>query len=63
MSLAQERSWRVCIIATPSALEFVDKAALEEQPGFPARRQYKKPGAAYALPMADAMIVGWCQFQ
>ncbi len=33
MSLAQERSWRVCIIATPSALEFVDKAALEEQPG------------------------------
>lgn len=62
MSLAQERSWRVCIIATPSALEFVDKAALEEQTGFPARHQYKKPGAAYALPMADAIIVGGASF-
>jgi len=62
VSLAQERCWRVCVIATPSALAFIDNAAVEEQTGFPVRHQYKKPGAADALPMADAIIVGGASF-
>lgn len=60
--LAQERGWRVCVIATPSALEFIDKAALEEQTGFPVRHMYKKPGSADVLPPVDAMIVGGASF-
>lgn len=60
--LAQERGWRVCVIATPSALEFIDKAALEEQTGFPVRHKYKKPGSEDVLPPADAMIVGGASF-
>ena len=62
VSLAQERGWRVCVIATPSALAFIDKAVLEERTGFPVRHQYKEPGAADALPMADAIIVGGASF-
>ena len=62
VSLAQERGWRVCVITTPSALGFVDKASLEEQTGFPVRHQHKKPGAADVLPMADAIIVGGASF-
>ncbi|MGH3914987.1 MAG: flavoprotein [Pseudonocardiaceae bacterium] len=62
VNLAQERSWRVCIIATPSALAFIDKAALEEQTGFMVRHQYKKPGMPDVLPPADAIIVGGASF-
>lgn len=52
----------MCVIATPSALAFIDKAALEEQTGFPVRHQYKKPGTPDVLPPADAMIVGGASF-
>lgn len=62
VGLAQERGWRVCVIATPSALAFIDKAALEEQTGFVVRHQYKKPGTPDVLPPADAMIVGGASF-
>jgi phosphopantothenoylcysteine synthetase/decarboxylase len=58
VGLAQERGWRVCVIATPSALAFIDQLALEEQTGFPVRSHYKKPGTPDVLPAADAMIVG-----
>lgn len=62
VGLAQERGWRVCVIATPSALAFIDKATLEEQTGFVVRHQYKKPGTPDVLPPADAMIVGGASF-
>lgn len=62
VTLAQERGWRVCVIVTPSALAFIDQAALEEQTGFPVRHQYKKPGTEDVLPPADAMIVGGASF-
>ncbi|MGH3940267.1 MAG: flavoprotein [Pseudonocardiaceae bacterium] len=60
--LAQERGWRVCVIATPSALAFIDKTSLEEQTGFPVRHTYKQPGTKDILPPAEAMIVGGASF-
>lgn len=62
VDLAQARGWRVCVIATPSALAFIDKAALEQQTGFPVRDQYKKPGSPDVLPSPTAMIVGGASF-
>ena len=41
---AQERDWRVQVIATPAALDFVDRAAIASQTGCPVRSQYRKPG-------------------
>lgn len=62
VDLAQKRGWRVCVIATPSALAFIDQVSLEEQTGFPVRHQYKKPGSKDVLPPADALIVGGASF-
>ncbi|MGH3940930.1 MAG: flavoprotein [Pseudonocardiaceae bacterium] len=62
VDLAQKRGWCVCVIATPSAIAFIDKVALEQQTGFPVRHQYKEPGTPDVLPPADAMIVGGASF-
>lgn len=62
VTLAQQRGWRVCVIATPSALAFIDQAAIEEQTGFPVRHQYKTPGTLDMLPPPDAMIAGGASF-
>jgi phosphopantothenoylcysteine synthetase/decarboxylase len=58
VSLAQDDGWTVCVIATPSAMRFIDQAALEEQSGFPVRSDYKQPGTPDVLPPANAIIVG-----
>ena len=63
VDLAQARDWLVCVIATPAALAFIDKAALEKQTGFLVRHEYKKPGSPDVLPPATAMIVGGARFQ
>jgi phosphopantothenoylcysteine decarboxylase len=57
VSLAQERGWDVCVLATPSARHFTDVAALERQTGHPVRSEYKDPGQPDVLPPADAIIV------
>jgi phosphopantothenoylcysteine synthetase/decarboxylase len=62
VALAQEREWTVCVIATPSALQFIDQMTLEKQTGFPVRSDYKAPDAPDVLPPADAMIVGGASF-
>jgi len=56
VDLAQERGWIVQIIATPSALAFIDVTALEAQTGRPVRSQYRSPGEP-KTPPADAIIV------
>jgi phosphopantothenoylcysteine synthetase/decarboxylase len=56
VDLAQERGWTVQIIATPSALAFIDVPALETQTGRPVRSQYRGPGEPKS-PSADAIIV------
>lgn len=62
VALGQERGWRVCVVATPSAVRFVDRAAIEAQTGFPMRHEYKQPGTPDLLPPADAMVVGGASF-
>lgn len=62
VSSAQGEGWMVCVIATPSALRFIDQAALEEQTGFPVRSDYKQPGTPDVLPPATAIIVGGASF-
>lgn len=56
VTLAQQRGWDVQIIATPSALDFIDAEALQAQTGRPVRSQYRKPGEPRS-PRADAIIV------
>ncbi|MGH3852293.1 MAG: flavoprotein [Pseudonocardiaceae bacterium] len=62
VSLAQASGWTVCVIATPSALRFIDKPSLEAQTGYPVRSEYKQPGTPDVLPPADAMVVGGASF-
>lgn len=62
VTLAQDSAWRPFVIATPSALRFIDQPALEAQTGAPVRSEYKKPGTPDVLPPADAMVVGGASF-
>ncbi|MGI9004551.1 MAG: flavoprotein [Pseudonocardia sp.] len=62
VGLAQTDGWTVCVIATPAALPFIDKDALEAQTGYPVRSHYKQPGTPDLLPAADAIIVGAASF-
>jgi phosphopantothenoylcysteine synthetase/decarboxylase len=56
VTLAQQRGWTVQVAATPTALDFLDPAALEAQTGNPVRSYYRKPGEPRSRP-ADAIIV------
>ena len=54
--LAQDDGWMVHIVATPSALDFIDVPTLEKQTGHPVRSRYRKPGEPKS-PRADAIVV------
>jgi len=54
---AQREGWDVCLLATPSAIRFIDPVALEEKTGHPVRSTYKEPGTPDVLPPPDAIIV------
>ena len=62
ITLAQDDGWDVCAVATPSALKFIDQAAIENQTGRPVRSDYKQPGQPDLFPPATAMIVGGASF-
>jgi phosphopantothenoylcysteine decarboxylase len=49
--------WDACVIATPQATRWIDRAALEALTGHVVRTDYKLPGESDPLPKADAMIV------
>jgi phosphopantothenoylcysteine synthetase/decarboxylase len=53
IGLLQADGWEVCVIATPQALSFIDRPALEAQTGHPVRSDYKDPD----LPDPAAMAV------
>jgi phosphopantothenoylcysteine synthetase/decarboxylase len=57
VDLLQADGWEVCVIATPQALSFIDRPALEAQTGHPVRSDYKHPDAPDVLPDPDAMAV------
>ncbi|MGA2828732.1 MAG: flavoprotein [Streptosporangiaceae bacterium] len=54
---AQREGWDVCLLATPSAMSFIDPIALEAKTGHPVRSTYKEPGSPDVLPSPDAIIV------
>jgi phosphopantothenoylcysteine synthetase/decarboxylase len=56
INMLQSGGWDVCVVATPSALAFIDVTALEEQTGHPVRSRHKAPDAPDVLPPADAMV-------
>ncbi|GGK80411.1 flavoprotein [Sphaerisporangium melleum] len=53
---AREAGWTVQVVATPSALGFIDVPALERQTGRPVRSRYRRPDEPKP-PRADAIIV------
>lgn len=55
--MAQAAQWDVCVIATPSALPFLDIPLLEQLTGYPVRSEYKAFGTADIFPKMDAMVV------
>lgn len=57
ISAAREQGWDTCLLATPSAVRFLNIPALEEQTGHPVRSDYKDPGSPDVLPAPDAVIV------
>jgi phosphopantothenoylcysteine synthetase/decarboxylase len=61
-SLALAQGWDVCIIATPSALKFLDPARLAAMTGHPVRSDYKQPDEPDVLPPADAFVVAPATF-
>jgi phosphopantothenoylcysteine synthetase/decarboxylase len=61
VTLAQDEGWIVQIVATPSALDFIDVAELERRTGRPVRTRYRKPHEPKP-PRADAMIVAPATF-
>jgi len=62
VDLAHERGWRTQIIATPSALPFLDLAALEEQTGRQVRSDYRTPEEPRSSEQATGFIVAPATF-
>lgn len=56
---ARGDGWEVCVILSPTAARWWEPRMTElvHLTGHPVRSQYKLPGAADALPKADAMLV------
>ncbi len=59
VSLAQERGWKVDLIATPAAIEFLDLPKLEAMTGTPVRTRYAAPAGSRnrSLSRAKAVVV------
>jgi flavoprotein len=57
VAAAQAGGWTACLLATPSAVRFLDAAALAGQTGYPVRSEYKNPGEPDVLPPPDAILV------
>jgi phosphopantothenoylcysteine synthetase/decarboxylase len=56
------QGWEVCVIATPSALKFMDLPTLRDLTGYAVRYDYKQPDEPDALPPADAIAVAPATF-
>jgi phosphopantothenoylcysteine synthetase/decarboxylase len=56
IEVAQQRSWDVCSILTPSRQKFVDRDRLAQLTEHPVRSEYKRPDEPDILPPADALV-------
>src|SRR6266545_5043689 len=54
--------WDVCVIATPSAVKFMDTAQLAAMTGHAVRYDYKQPDEPDVLPPPDAIAVAPATF-
>lgn len=54
--------WKVCVVATPSALNFLDRTTLAELTGYPVRADYKRPDEPDVLPPPQAIVVAPATF-
>jgi Flavoprotein len=61
ITMAQERLWDVRVIATPSAIPFLNVDEIEKVSGFGMRSDYRKPGEPRS-PHADAVAVAPATF-
>jgi hypothetical protein len=59
---AREQGWDTCVIATPSALKFMDLGKTAEAAGRPVRYDYKQPDEPDAFPPPDAVVVAPATF-
>ena len=59
---AQANGWEVCVIATPSALKFMDLDHLANLTGHVVRFDYKQPDEPDVLPPPDAIVVAPATF-
>jgi phosphopantothenoylcysteine synthetase/decarboxylase len=59
---ARRQGWEVCVIATPSAVKFLDPARLAALTGHPVRSDYKQPEEPDVLPPPDAYVVAPATF-
>lgn len=59
---AQDQGWDVCVIATPSAMKFLDPGRLASLTGHPVRFDYKHPDEPDVLPPPDAVVVAPATF-
>ncbi|WP_229716386.1 flavoprotein [Mangrovihabitans endophyticus] len=57
-----DAGWHVCVVATPSALKFVDLDALADLTGHKVRYDYKQPDEPDALPTPDAFVIAPATF-
>lgn len=58
----QADGWQVCVAATPMALRFLERAAVEKITGYPVRVEYRQPGEVDPFPPAQAVVVAPCTF-
>ncbi|MBT0774191.1 hypothetical protein KIH74_34925 [Kineosporia sp. J2-2] len=58
----QKVGWHVCVIATPSALKFMNRDAIEDLTGHKVRYDYKQPDEPDPLPPADAFVIAPATF-
>ena len=59
---AQANGWEVCVIATPSAVKFMDLDQLANLTGHVVRYDYKQPDEPDLLPPPDAIVVAPATF-
>lgn len=60
--LAQDDGWDVCVVATPSAMCFLNPGEIYLITGHPVRSNYKRPDEPDVLPLPDAIIVAPASF-
>jgi phosphopantothenoylcysteine decarboxylase len=62
VGLLDAAGWRVCVVATPAALAWIDAAALAATTGCPVRSDFRGPDDPEFAPRGDAALVAPASF-